>query len=257
MSDTKHEAKTQGPTLPILGQAADPSRITEALRAVVAGGGAAGVIHSSLALFEAGGKAILDESSKRVVRQVAERGANAALAAVSHPLFLPAKAIVENPAAALGRSGVSAARAIGSSGAARVVGKTALRFAGKEVLKSAGRAAGIGLAIDGAFAGIEAIVAVRNGTMDRKEATRHVVTEAATGAVATGAGVLLGAGLVALTGGVAAPVVFAVGALGSIGTKRILSRFTRKTAPTDEAPKAEAPVSVDAPATASGADAPN
>ena len=35
---------------------------------------------------------------------------------------------------------------------------------------------------------------------------------------------LLGAGLVALTGGVAAPVVFAVGALGSIGSLTLASR---------------------------------
>ena len=101
----------------------------------------------------------------------------------------------------------------------------AARAAGKEILKGASKAAGLGLVIDGAVASVEAVVAVRSGSMDRKSAAEYVAKEAATGAVATGAGVLLGAGLVALTGGVAAPVVFAVGAIGSIGTKRLLRRF--------------------------------
>ena len=81
--------------------------------------------------------------------------------------------------------------------------------------------------IDGAVASFEAIVAVRNGSSDKKTAVKHVAKEATTGAIARGAGVLLGAGLVALTGGIAAPVVFAVGALGSIGTKRLLRRLVR------------------------------
>ena len=81
--------------------------------------------------------------------------------------------------------------------------------------------------LDGAVAGVEAIIAVRNGSTDKKSAVIHVAKEATTGAIATGAGVLLGAGLVALTGGIAAPVVFAVGALGSIGTKRLLRRVVR------------------------------
>ena len=61
--------------------------------------------------------------------------------------------------------------------------------------------------------------------MDRNEAVKHVAKEATTGAIATGAGVLLGTGLVVLTGGVAAPVAFAVGAIGSIGAKRVLKNW--------------------------------
>ena len=49
--------------------------------------------------------------------------------------------------------------------------------------------------------------------------------------VATGTGVLLGAGLVALTGGVATPVVFAVGAIGALGTKRALRYVTDRRRP--------------------------
>ncbi len=114
---------------------------------------------------------------------------------------------------------VTAAREV-----ARSVGANAVRVAGKELLKGAGKAAGIGFLFDGAVAGFEAVVAVRNGSSDRASAVKHVAKEATTGAVATGAGVLLGAGLVALTGGVAAPVVFAVGAIGSIGAKQLLRR---------------------------------
>lgn len=62
--------------------------------------------------------------------------------------------------------------------------------------------------------------------MDTRGAATYVAKEAATGAIATGAGVLLGAGFVALTGAMAAPVVFAVGALGSIGMKKLLRRVT-------------------------------
>jgi len=80
--------------------------------------------------------------------------------------------------------------------------------------------------IDGAVASLEAAVAVRSGAMDRRTAAVHVATEAATGAASTAAGVLLGAGLVALTGGIGAPVVFAIGALGAIGAKQLLRRCT-------------------------------
>jgi hypothetical protein len=113
-----------------------------------------------------------------------------------------------------------------ASKAVRSAAPIAARAAGKQILKGAGKAAGIGLVIDGALASVEAVSAVRGGAMDRKQAVTYVATEAATGAVATGAGVLLGAGLVALTGGIAAPVVFATSALGAIGAKRLLRRAT-------------------------------
>ena len=198
--------------------ASDPRTIGDALRAVIAGGGAARVMASSVTLFEAGGKLLLDEGTKSALRTVAERGAESALALAAGPLLGPAAAVAKRPIGLLATAGK----------AARVVGPTAASAAGKELLKGAGRAAGIGLLIDGAVAGVEAIVAVRSGAMDRKDAASYVVKEAATGAVATGTGVLLGASLVALTGGAAAPVVFAVGAVSAIGTKRLLRRFTEK-----------------------------
>lgn len=182
--------------------------ITQALRAAVAGGHAAKLIGSATALFEAGGKKLLSESAQSTVRSIAERGAASALAAATGPLLPPGL----TPGRLLG-SGARAAGAVVRGGA---------RVAAREIVRGATRAAGIGLVIDGAVATVEGVLAMRAGRMDKDGLVRHVVTEAATGAAATGAGVLAGAGLVALTGGAAAPVVFAVGAVSAIGTKRAL-----------------------------------
>jgi hypothetical protein len=216
MSTNKHQQAFGA--VSIADAATDPRSVGDAVRSVIAGGAAARVIASSVALFEAGGKLLLDEGTKSVIRGAAERGAESALAFAAGPLLGPATMLAKKPIGLLASAGK----------AARSAAPLAARAAGKEILKGAGKAAGIGLAIDGAVAGVEAVIAVRDGSMDRKSAVTYVAKEAATGAVATGAGVLLGVGLVALTGGAAAPVVFAVGALGSIGTKRILRRLTTR-----------------------------
>lgn len=201
--------------------AKDPRSFSDALRAVIAGGGAAKAIGAAGALFEAGGKLVLNESAKHTLRSAAEKGAESALALAAGPLLGAATEMAKKPVTLLA-SGAKSARAIAP---------VAAKAAGKELLKGAGKAASIGLVVDGAVAGVEAIAAVRSGEMNRGDAALYVAKEAATGAVATGAGVLIGAGLVALTGGVAAPVVFAVGALGSVGTKRLLRRFVQKPSP--------------------------
>jgi len=200
-------------------------RLADSLRAAVAGSHAARLVASSTALFEAGGKHVLSDGAKAAVRGVAERGAARAIAQASGALFEPVAALGAKPIAAV-RAALPASGAVAKA-AAKGIGKQAARIAAKEVLKGAGRAAGIGFVVDGAVASIEAIAAVRDGTSDKEAAVKHVAKEATTGALATAAGVLAGAGLVALTGGVATPVVFAVGALSSIGTKRILRRVVR------------------------------
>ena len=197
------------------------SDYAHSFRAAIAGGEAAKLISSSAALFEGGGKLVLSEGAKQAVRQVAERGASRAIAMSAGPILASAGSLAAKPVLAL------TTKAGAASVMAKGVGKHALRAAGTQVLKGAGKAAGIGFVLDGAVASVEAIVAVRNGSTDRRSAAIHVVKEATTGAIATGAGVLLGAGIVALTGGLAAPVVFAVGALGSIGTKRLLRHYIR------------------------------
>lgn len=206
----------------LVAEGATPRTVGDALRAMMSGRAATSVITASVTLFEAGGKRLLDEGARSVVRNAAERGAERALAMAAGPLLGPVSSFAKAPVRLLA----------GASKVASPIARVAARAAGKEILKGAGKAAGIGLVIDGAVAGIEAIGAVRGGSMDAKEAATYVAKEAATGAVATGAGVLLGAGLVAVTGGLAAPVVFAASALGAIGTKRLLRKMT--TAPTRE-----------------------
>lgn len=208
--------------------------LTDSLRAAVAGGEAAKVLVASTVLFEAGGRNVLSAAAQKAVREVAQRGATRAIAIATGPVLESASALAGHPLASLKATlGTQAGAALGaktgiaahaSKALARAAGKHAARIAGKEVLKGAGKAAGIGFVLDGAIASVEAIVAVRNGSIDKTTAVKHVAKEATTGALATGAGVLLGAGLVALTGGIAAPVVFAVGALGSIGAKTLLRR---------------------------------
>lgn len=199
--------------------------IADSIRAVIAGSHAARVVASSTTLFETAGKRLLTESARTALRGAVERGASRAIAAVAGPLFEPVASLGARPAAFLGAGAHSAgdAAAIARS-AATGLGKHAARAAAKEVLKGAGRAAGIGFVVDGAVASVEAVLAVRSGSADMKTAAKHVAKEASSGAVATGAGVLLGAGLVALTGGLATPAVFVVGAIGAIGTKRWLRR---------------------------------
>ena len=208
--------------------------MADSLRAAIAGGEAAKLLVSSASIFEAGGKHLLSASAQKAVRRVAEQGATRAIAMATGPVLESASGL------AIGMGGAKAVVSIGtkaafpfaattSAGRSVVMGagKQAMRTATKEILKGAGKAASIGFVLDGAVATFEAIVAVRSGSTDKKTAVKYVAKEATTGAIATGAGVLLGAGLVALTGGLAAPVVFAVGALGSIGTKRLLQRIVR------------------------------
>lgn len=201
--------------------------VSDSLRAAVAGGGAAKLIASSAALFEAGGKKILSEGAQHVVRTAAEKGAEQAILLTAGPVVESAQGLARGLDAAGSALSFGAKAAKNSGKLALGASTAAFKAASKEVLKGAGKAAGIGFAIDGAVAGIEAVIAVRNGSSDKATAVKYVAKEATTGAIATGAGVLLGAGLVALTGGVAAPVVFAVGAMGSLGTKRLLRRFVK------------------------------
>jgi len=213
----------------------DPAfvNINDSLRAAIAGGEAARLLASSATLFEAGGKLVLSEGVQRAVREVAARSAARAIAITTGPILESAASLAGKPLIAMSAKagaalGVKSSIGASATGAvAKGIGKQAMRIAGKQVLKGAGKAAGIGFVLDGTIAGVEAIIAVRNGSSDRKTALKHVAKEATTGAIATATGVLLGASLVVLTGGIAAPVVFAVGALGSVGTKHLLRRFVR------------------------------
>jgi hypothetical protein len=105
-----------------------------------------------------------------------------------------------------------------------------VRAAGRQLLRGVTRAAGAGALIDGGWALVQGIRAVQRGAMTRRQATAHVVREASTGAAATAAGTAAAALVVTLTGGVAAPAVFVVGAAASLGAKMALEAWAARTA---------------------------
>lgn len=194
--------------------------------ATVAGAGAVAVKLSAEFLFEVGGRKILTESAKQTLRQAVAGTAKGmldtalpgGLGELAHEGVRKLSMATE----ALATSSVPA-RAITYVG-----GKASRRLAlsaTSNILKGATKAAGVGLVVDGVIGGIEATRAYRKGEMTKREAAAHVAKEAATGAVATGMGVAVAAGLVAVTGGLASPLVFAVGAGASMGAKRLLRRW--------------------------------
>ncbi len=213
---------------PSKGTASDVTRMQDSLRGAIAGGVAAELMASSIALFEAGGSRLLSAGSQSALRRVAERGAVGAFSAegVASVALLGAKArtLMASRLWGLGPSHTATRAFVVLANAA---GRDAARAASKEVLRGVGKGAGIGFVLDGAVAGVEAFMRVNNGTYDARTAVKHVAKEATTGALATGAGVLLGAALVALTGGMATPVVFAVSATSALGAKRLLRHLLR------------------------------
>ena len=120
-------------------------------------------------------------------------------------------------------------------GAARALAMQTARAAGRQVLRSVGHRGQAPGALLDAEAGrsIHAVGRVRDGSMTRGEAASLVAREATTGAAATAAGATAAVLLVALTGGVAAPAVFVVGAAASIGAKVTLDRWLHVRAPTE------------------------
>ncbi|CAN90196.1 hypothetical protein predicted by Glimmer/Critica [Sorangium cellulosum So ce56] len=203
----------------------------------IAGSGAVAVRGAAEALFSAAGKRLLDDGAREGLRRVMVENTTAVVDALAPGLSLGAQTTAKiigdqggtQAAAIVAQAGRHAGQAALTDGVSAAVAKglarEAMRAAGREILKGAGKAAGIGFVIDGAFGAYEGVTAYQRGEMTRKEALAHAAQEASTGAMATGAGVLLAAGLVAVTGGAAAPLVFAVGAGGAIGAKQALRRL--------------------------------
>ncbi|WP_438007273.1 hypothetical protein WME89_00210 [Sorangium sp. So ce321] len=204
----------------------------------IAGSGAVAVRGAAEALFSTAGKGLLDEGAREGLRRAMVENTTAVVDALAPGLSMgaqaTAKVIVDQGGKQAGalvlheaarQAGQAALTEGASAVAAKALAREAMKTAGREVLKGAGKAAGIGFVVDGAFGAYEGVTAYQRGRMTKKEALAHAAQEASTGAVATGAGVLLAAGLVAVTGGAAAPLVFAVGAGGAIGAKQILRRL--------------------------------
>jgi hypothetical protein len=178
----------------------------DALRGSVAGTQGHAARCAAQALFETGGRAVLPAPVQSAVRVAVEREASRVLAAVG---------LLES----------GATRQMLEGSAARAAAVQTARVAGRQILRSVGAAAGAGAVIDGGWALVQAVRRVRRGSMTHREAVTHVAREATTGAAATAAGTTAAILLVALTGGVAAPAVFLVGAATAVGAKAGLDRW--------------------------------
>ncbi|MDP8999896.1 MAG: hypothetical protein M3O46_07270 [Myxococcota bacterium] len=185
----------------------------DAVRGAVAGahGVSAGV--AARALFEAGGRRVLPASVQEAVKSAVESQASRVLAVHAGDRML--------------ESGAAAATAIVEGSVARSVVAQTVRGAARQILRGIAASAGAGAAIDGGWALATAVRQVRGDNMTRREAVGHVAREAATGALATAAGTAAAATLVTLTGGVAAPALFMVGAVASVGAKMGLQAWLR------------------------------
>jgi hypothetical protein len=110
----------------------------------------------------------------------------------------------------------------GFRGAAGAAVRVATGSAADQLSTAARRAAGAGALIDGVVSGIDATRAYQQGEITGRQVVVRVALDAATGAIAAGAGVALGAGAITVLGGLSAPALFVVGATGSLGAKRAL-----------------------------------
>lgn len=185
------------------------------MRGAVAGAEALAARSAAHVLFEAGGKKVLPASLQWALRGALEREA-ARLTGVG-----------------LLEAGLTTAVQVAQAGAVRGVAAQVARAAGRQVMRRVGAAAGAGALIDGGWALVQAVGRVNRGVMTRRQAAEYVAREAATGAAATAAGTAAAVLVVALTGGVAAPAVFLLGAATSLGAKAgldawLASRSTRK-----------------------------
>ncbi len=199
----------------------------------IAGQGALGVQFAAQSLYDAGGKDLLSATLQAGVRRACTRGA------VNTVTVLAPTLLVEGAAEATAAAVPPMLRALTVTTDAAAA---TARAAGGQVLRGALRVGAVGAVIDGAIGAMVGLIAYRRGTMTGKQACLHTATEAGTGAVSTATGVALAAGVIALTGGLAAPTVMAIGAGGALATKLGLGRLLRRR----PAAGALLPVTVDA-----------
>ncbi len=177
----------------------------DAVRGMAAAREGVVLARAAASLYEAGGSSVLTSGAQAAIRTAAERAAGNVL----------------------GEGATLLARDAGSK-LLGGVGAAVVRSAGKQILKGAGKAAGVGFAIDGAFAAWDAMKALRAGEITRAQAIEHVGKEAATGAIATAAGTLACVGLVALTGPLSLPALVVCGTGASLGAKTALRRWVKR-----------------------------
>jgi len=217
-------------------------RFRNLVRAKLAGDAAVAVSLSAVRVFSAGGQRLLGEVTQKAIQaSVARAGEQLLTAATPRGLqrfltlpstevvggatrlaaqVLPTSATAEGAVIAGAKSGLTLKKLQPISGAV-------IRSASRDVLRGASRAAAIGLLIDGGIGAVEGYLAYRRGRLSRTEALLHAGKEAASGALATGTGVMLAGAAVALTGAMGGPAVFVIGAGGAIAAKHVLKRALR------------------------------
>jgi len=213
-------------------------RFRNLIRAKLAGDAAVLVSLSAVRVFSAGGRRLLGEGTQRAIQASVARAGEQLLSAAT-PVSL--QRFLTVPAEAMGTAGRLAAQALPSTATAesavlagaksgfklqklQPISRAVIRSASRDVLRGASRAAAFGLVIDGAIGGVEGYLAYRRGRLTRGEAFMHAGKEAVSGALATGTGVVLAGVAVALTGAMAGPAVFVIGAGGAIAAKHALNR---------------------------------
>ncbi|MCY1069206.1 hypothetical protein OV090_30985 [Nannocystis sp. RBIL2] len=102
---------------------------------------------------------------------------------------------------------------------------TATRATMSHLLRATIRIGAIGLAVDATVGAVKGLLAYQRGEMTGEQACAHAAVEAGTRVVSTSAGVLLAACAVALTGGLAAPVLLTIGKGGAAATRLGLRRL--------------------------------
>lgn len=238
-------------------------KISEALRACVAGLGAVSARGAAVTAFQAGGHRLLDETARKAARhavdwaaktmlgtllpggigqitsQGIQRALNAAQIAGGGRLSdLVGKVLASSPvASAIERVSQAAEGAAGhaveqvadqvmisgSRGTKRAMLRILSGSASDQFYTAARRAAAAGALVDGINSGINATQAYQRGEITGRQAVVRVSLDAATGAIAASTGVALGASAIVVLGGLSAPALFVVGATGAVGTKRALN----------------------------------
>jgi hypothetical protein len=199
----------------------------------IAGQAALAVQPAAQALYEAGGREILAAAAQVGLQKVVTGTASSTVATVVPVLLAPA---AQEAAVMIGPRLVREL-----TGGATKTAVVSARAAGGQILRTGLRAGAVGLVVDAAFGAVQGVRAYRRGEMTGKEAAVHTAVEAGTGAVSTTAGVLLAAGAIALTGGLAGSAVMAIGAGGAIATKLGLGRLLRRERPSQPVPSDTSP----------------
>jgi hypothetical protein len=190
----------------------ETSRAGDLLRARAAAAEAIAVAGAAETLFERFGQQLLAPAARESLR-------NAAVESTRQALQQSAPGLLSLAAADGLAAGTRQLAYEGTKDVMTSLPRKAVKGAAREIMKGVGRAAGVGFVIDGVIGGAEAVYGYAQGNITGEKACLHVLKEAGTGAAATAAGVGMAAGLVILTGGMAAPLLVLVAVCGSVATK--------------------------------------